>query len=73
MITHNLYCKVCDAGVYTLFDEDGQTIAIRAGYVPHGIVPGEYGDYIDLKINEQGIITNWPKQPDASEFFEDDD
>lgn len=67
----NLRMKVCDEGCYTLLDKDGVEIKCRDGYVPHGIVPGEYGDYIDLKINSDGIITNWPKKPDISEFFED--
>ena len=37
-------------------------------YVPHGVVPGEYGDYVILKI-DKGRIVNWPAKPDVSEFF----
>jgi hypothetical protein len=69
----NLEMKVCDEGVYTLFDGNGIEIAKRhQEYVPHGVVPGEYGDYICLKINADGVITNWPKRPDVSAFFEQD-
>ena len=35
----------------------------------HGVVPGEDGDYIILKIAADGTITNWPKKPDVSAFF----
>ena len=65
--------KVCDAGTYSLIDASGEIVAIKEGYVPNGVVPGEYGDYVDLKIDENGMITNWPNSPDISEFFEDDD
>lgn len=69
-----LHMKVCDGGSYTLFDERGNTVAdTKEGYVPHGVVPGEYGDYVILEINEDGIITNWPKKPDFSEFFKKED
>lgn len=67
--TGDMHMKVCDAGEYTLFDRDGVTVAQRAGYVPHGLIPGEYGDYIILKIAEDGTITNWPKHPKFTEFF----
>ena len=30
------------------------------------------GDYIDLKIAADGTITNWPKKPDVSAFFDND-
>lgn len=69
----HLYMKVVDGGSYNLVGDQGQTLATRQDYVPHGIVPGEYGDYIDLKINEHGVITNWPKNPDVSAFFQDED
>ena len=65
----NLFCKVCDYGAYTLIDGDGEIVAQRDGYVPN-IVPGDdYGDYVDLKINSDGVIENWPTHPDLSDFF----
>jgi len=67
----DIYMKVNDSGVYVLYTDDGEEIARLEGeYVPHGIVPGDYGDYVDLKIGADGVIKNWPKNPDLSEFFE---
>lgn len=66
--TLNMYMKVVDTGTYILRDGDGTIIAERQDYVPHGIIPGEYGDYVDLIINENGKITNWPKTIDLSAF-----
>ena len=64
----DLYMKVCDEGSYHLLDEEYNTIkSIVNDYVPHGIIPGEYGDYVDLKIVE-GVITNWKKNPNAKDF-----
>lgn len=65
--------KVCDAGIYSLIDTEGNQVAKFSGYVPHGVVPGSYGDYVELSIDECGVITNWPKHPDISEFFSDED
>lgn len=57
-----IYMKVCDEGVYTLHDADGNELGkIHQDYVPHGVVPGEYGDYVELDIDETGRIRNWPK------------
>ena len=64
-----LYEKVVDGGTYALFNADGILVAQISDYVPHGVVPGDWGDYVDLKINEQGVITNWPTDPDVAEFF----
>lgn len=70
----DLYCKVCDAGSYHLLDNEDNVIAsIEDNYVPHGVVPGDYGDYVDLKIGSDGVIKNWPQKPDVSEFFKSDD
>lgn len=67
----DFYMKVTDGGIYQLLDENAKLVAeIAQNYVPHGVVPGEYGDYIHFKINEHGIITNWPKKPNVSAFFE---
>lgn len=69
----SLFAKVCDAGLYTLLDKDGSVVAQLADYVPHGVVPGEWGDYVDLKINGDGVITNWPESPYLDDFFENDE
>lgn len=65
--------KVCDQGVYTLYDEGGSVLAVKDGYVPNDLVPGSYGDYVELKINADGVIINWPESPCVDEFFGDDD
>jgi hypothetical protein len=72
----DLQMKVVDEGVYTLFGDclpDTMTpieeVAVIEGYVPNGVVPGMWGDYVDLKIAADGTITNWPKEPDFSAFF----
>ena len=76
-----LYMKVNDAGIYTLrtITKDGDSPSVIGSvkreheYVPHGVVPGEDGDYIILRIAADGTITNWPKKPDLSAFFGGDD
>lgn len=70
----SLYMKVVDEGDYTLLGPHGNVVAMLEGdYVPHGVVPGEWGDYINLEINEDGIVTNWPAKPDVSKFFDQDE
>lgn len=65
-----LSMKVCDEGTYELRSNRGERLAMLEGeYVPHGVVPGEYGDYIKLDINENGFITNWPDRPNVTVFF----
>lgn len=68
-----MYMKVVDEGSYYLLDKEGNTVlSLEQDYVPHGIVPGKYGDYIELKINDRGIITNWPKKPSVEDFINED-
>lgn len=73
--SYDLFVKVRDEGVYSLIDPAGGIEAeLDRDYVPNGIVPGEDGDYISLKIHGgNGIIANWPKSPDVSEFFPEDE
>lgn len=69
-----LEMKVCDEGtymLYTYFGDHWDAVAkIKQDYVPHGVVPGRYGDYVRLEIDASGCITNWPKKPDVSSFFQ---
>lgn len=68
-----IFDKVCDCGTYTLFDKNGSRIVeVINDYVPNDLIPGNYGDYIDLQINMDGVVTNWPKKPDVSYFFKQD-
>ena len=69
-----LYVRVCDQGNYSLLDENGETLFERFdNYVPNDLIPGEYGDYIELNIDGTGKITNWPTSPSIDEFMEDSD
>lgn len=68
------YWKICDAGSYHLLDKEGQQVlSIHNNYVPNNLLPGEWGDYLDLKINADGIITNWYKKPTTEDFYKDED
>lgn len=64
-----LYLKVCDEGIYELRNANGRVAILEGHYVPHGVIPGEYGDYVWLNIASDGVITNWPKRPDVTAFF----
>lgn len=68
------YWKICDAGTYYLLDENETVLSsIVNNYVPNSLLPGEWGDYLDLKINADGVITNWYANPSADDFNEDDE
>ena len=68
------YWKICDAGSYHLLDEDERIqLSINNNYVPNNLLPGEWGDYLDLKINGEGVITNWLSNPTSEDFNKDDD
>ncbi len=53
-----IHFKVCDAGIYTLLDEDRVPVKKIDGYVPSILRPEDsgYGDYIIMNISEQGFI-----------------
>lgn len=70
----NIHDKVRDNGVYTLFGTDGLEVGkIDNYYVPNDLIPGDYGDYINLEINADGFVTNWPKNPSVLKFFPEKD
>lgn len=68
--TGDMHLKVCDEGVYELFDESMKPIAkIDQDYVP-SILPGEhYGDYLILEIDESGKIADMDPEGSLDEFF----
>jgi hypothetical protein len=69
-----MYMNVCDEGCYYLIGADGQEIAVlEQEYVPHGLIPGEWGEYVHFKIDANGVITNWPKKPSVCDFYDDED
>lgn len=64
-----VHYKVCDSGSYYLRDAEGKDVLwIEEDYVPNGLIPGKYGDYIEMDIDAEGRILNWPKSPHISEF-----
>lgn len=71
-VTASTHYKVCDDGVYSLIDSNGDTVAEKDGYVPRMLSPKKdgFGDYAIMDIGEDGQICGW--KPDLS-YFEDDD
>ena len=72
-VAADVYLKVCDSGMYHLMS-DGMIVRSINDYVPD-FVPNEYGDYINLNIDEQGMITNWESAENVrcmiEEYLED--
>lgn len=69
-----MHLTVKDSGCYYLLTPEGNVVgSIESNYVPHRLIPGDYGDVIRFDIDSFGRITNWPKNPDVSEFFGRDD
>ena len=68
------YWKICDAGSYHLLDENDRIqLSINNNYVPNNLLPGDYGDYLDLRINSEGVITSWLSNPTAEDFNDDEE
>lgn len=68
-----LSAKVVNEGLYQLITSDGCAIGCNNpcnGYVPHNLIPGEYGGYISLYI-VGGVVTNMPdiNDVDLSNFL----
>ena len=68
-----MWAKVWDNGTYTLLEADRNPFSQIRGYVPHKLIPPEFGydDYIDLSINPDGTIKNWPLNINLSDFEEE--
>ena len=67
--TLHLQSKVIDEGAYVLFDEEEKEAGrIDDNYIPD-LIPNYYGDYLNLKINSDGVIENWPSKPCFKSFF----
>lgn len=64
----HLFMKICDEGIYTLLDADMREVCRMADYVPNNLLPGEYGDYLELEINEAGKILNWSPNANLIDF-----
>lgn len=66
-----MWAKVRDGGTYTLLDKDKNPIWQIDGNVPNKLIPPfekGWGDYIELAIEADGTIREWPATPDFSEF-----
>jgi len=58
-LVFNFQMKVCDAGHYEVRDSKGVALlVISDDYVPHSLIPGEFGDYVELDISSTGEILN---------------
>lgn len=69
-VEYDLCLKVGHGGSYWLYAQTGEMVAARENkWIPNGIVPGPWGEFIEIKIAGDGTITNWPKKPDVYEFF----
>ena len=67
-----VHLKVVDEGSYALYSPEMECLAqLSNEYVPE-LIPGSYGDYVELDISGDGVITNWPENPDITAFFEID-
>ena len=67
----DIHYKVCDAGRYRLLTPAGEVAAEIDGYVPKVMCPGGsgFGDYVIMKIDENGQIADW--HPDISAIERD--
>ena len=69
-IKASIHYKVCDDGSYYLKDKDGRVVLlIKDNYVPNGLIPGEYGDYIIMTIDGSGKIAEWPEAPSLTDSW----
>ncbi len=67
-----VHLTVKDGGTYVILSPDGKVVASQENdYVPHCVIPGKYGDTIELDIDATGKITNW-KTPRLEEFTRDE-
>lgn len=67
--TWKLHMKVTDSGSYYLLDENKEVILkIEDDYVPNRLIPGSYGDYIEMNILPDGKIENWYEKPSIKDF-----
>ena len=68
-----IWGKVKNYGTYTLLDSNKQPLWQIHGDVPSKLVPPfekGWGDYLDIRVNSDGCIENWPQKPDFTDFIE---
>ena len=72
--TAKVHYKICDSGSYYLLDQyESIILSIEDDYVPNNLIPGEYGDYIIMDINESGTIINWGTKRNLSDFINEEE
>jgi len=65
----SIFLKVRDSGCYYLIDENENVVSsIEDDYVPNELLPGKYGDYLELNIGPDGKILNWKKDACLGDF-----
>lgn len=65
-----VHIKAVDQGRYWLRDHEGRDVAeIIEDYVPHGAVPGAYGDYIVFAIDQSGKVKPWSVDLEEDSWF----
>lgn len=70
-VDFRIQAKMQDRGTYVLLDKDMAPIIQMTGCVPEGLIPQpDHGDEesVDFVIGEDGVVVNWPAQPDFSMF-----
>ena len=68
-----IWGKVKNYGTYTLLDSNKQPLWQIHGFVPCKLVPPfekGWGDYLDIRVNSDGNIEDWPQTPDYTDFTE---
>lgn len=63
-VTAHIHYKVCDDGIYEVIEANGNVLAAHEGYVPGIMCPADedFGDYIIMNVDENGIIEGWKKE-----------
>ena len=70
--TADVHFKVCDDGEYSLLNPFKEVVIKKDGYVPDCLAINDrgYGDYIIMKIDENGLIEDW--KPNIDDFLDED-
>jgi hypothetical protein len=60
-VKSEIHYKICDDGIYSIHNEEGESILTVDGYVISSLSPNGngYGDYIKMTIDENGKIDKW--------------
>lgn len=71
--TASIHYKVCDQCFVSLIGDEGIILEEKDSYVPRILCPEEngYGDYIIMKVQDNGYIPNW--NPTLEGIVEDEE